>query len=82
MKSLSEIRSPIHLFHGIVRRYELRRGKHDGCAATGRDSGIVVIPATRPMATISVVKRAALRLDRSDRLRSVAPRPFIHDQGP
>jgi hypothetical protein len=82
MKSLSEIRSPIHLFHVIVRRYELRHGKHDERTRTGRDGGIVVIPATRPVATISVVKKAALRLDRSGRLRSVASRPFIPDQGP
>jgi hypothetical protein len=78
MKSLSEIR----LFQVIVRRYELRRRKHGEGTRTGRDSGILVIPATRPVATISVVKKAALRLDRSGRLRLVAPRPFIPDQGP
>jgi hypothetical protein len=70
------------LFRVIVRGYELRKEKHDEYTSTGRDSGVLVIPATRLVATISGVKKAALRLDRSDRLRSVGPPPFTPDQGP
>src|SRR5271163_1266055 len=66
----------------IVRRYELRHEKHDQCTSTGRDSGVLVMPATRPIATISVVKKAALCLDRSGRRHSAALRPFTPDQGP